>query len=730
MKSALTSTLVTIFAFCSFFGQAFANEPSTEIMEIDSYGISPDNRIGTIGTRIQNNRVVLSFYDREARTSFSENFAFEQVTFSLTQSPILINGETIKAGDYVTVNIPDSTEPLDIMQTTALMLGVARESLESGDMLFQVEAVFPNRVLLKTLEDKYNRRYTPRSTALFNYSQIKARVADANILFQVAEKVRELSVSMFDWRIANLDRYENCLRDNICDVTVKSRDWISQQSGGLSMFGRVPYQRQMDDLHVTSRDQLLELMTRQAVQFRLLTGLANADRLAPARAVGPGHSHSMALRPLAGLDPILFRRGGEYQQAVSEIVTHDIEASRYLIGSFLRMGAVQERHLGGLFGRSEACNINFCESTSYFHDIVKPLYEVFLFELAQTQAYLVYLDDDYSRRGFLRAIRHARREIRKTKATVLDYEGDERLMLLSFATTFERVVDDLTLEQRQLVRELLEVESDQQNFWTDLVREVRKPQFWGVMACYGVTIFTPVKFMNLLCHAAGLGVAGHSLIGNLQTTRRLYHMQKMQLIPTDIYSDALRGLLIETALAVVYARATVPDFRNSWQSMGSLTSSAPALAQSVLAAQRGVVRGRGFRNTLDHMIQTLQKMIGGAVFATNAAVAPLIGQFLGGDTVEDWTYQRGSDLFPRRLVSVGFLFSMANSLDFVETLFACERIPEIPEGWLSEEDRQVFDQLVALQAEAECLSRPTIEEVSDTTDRWLEHFAAQALNRQ
>ena len=211
-------------------------------------------------------------------------------------------------------------------------------------------------------------------------------------------------------------------------------------------------------------------MTRQAVQFKLLTGLANADRLAQARAVGPGHSRTLGLRPLEGLSPILFKRDGEYKQAVSEIVAHDIKASRYLIGGFLRMGAVQEKHLGGLFGRSEACNINFCETTSHFYDIVKPLYEVFLFELAQTQAYLVYLNGNYDQRGFLRAIRKAKEEIRKTKETVLDYSGDERLMLLSFATTFERIMDDYTLEQRQLIQKLLEVESNRQNFWRDLVR--------------------------------------------------------------------------------------------------------------------------------------------------------------------------------------------------------------------------------------------------------------------
>ncbi|MCJ8276732.1 MAG: hypothetical protein MJK18_07815, partial [Bdellovibrionales bacterium] len=217
-------------------------------MEIDSYAISPDDRIGKIGTHIRNNRVVLSFHDREARTAFSRNYPIEQVTFSQSESSSLESGEVLRPGDYVVVNIPETPEPLEIMEVTARMLGVAPDSLEAGDILFQVEAVFPNRVLLKTLEDKYNRRYTPRSTALFQYSQIKTRISDANILFQAAEEVRELSIRMFDWRMANLDRYEQCLVNNVCDFSVQSREWISQQGNGFSMFGRVPYQREMQEL--------------------------------------------------------------------------------------------------------------------------------------------------------------------------------------------------------------------------------------------------------------------------------------------------------------------------------------------------------------------------------------------------------------------------------------------------------------------------------------------------
>ncbi len=728
MRSTCPLILLTIFVCCSLFGQAMANDSALTLTEIGAYAIDPQDRIGKIGTHIRNNRVVLGFHDREARTSFSQNYSVNEVKFSQAESAPLANGDVLRVGDYVSVNIPDSSESLDITEATAIMLGVAPESLEPGDVLLQVEALFPERVLLKTLQDKYDNRYTPRANDLFTYSQIKARVAGADILFQVAEDIRELSVNMFDWRINTLDRYENCLRNNVCDFTVKNRQWVNQNMGDFSMFGRVPYQRQMQDLQVTSKDQLLELMTRQAVQFKLLTGLANADKLVPAREIGPGHSRVMGLRPLDGLDTILFSRDGEYKQAVSEIVTHDIEAVRYLIGGFLRMGAVQETHLGGLFGQSEACNLNTCQRTSHFHDIIKPLYEVFLFELAQTQAYLVYLNGDYNQRDFLRAIRRARREIERTKETVLSYQGDERLMLLSFATTFERIADELTLEQRQLVRQLLEVESEQQSFWRDLVKEVRKPQFWGVMACYGVTIFTPAKFMNLLCHAAGLSVTGHSLFNNLQTTQRLYHMQKLQLVPTEMYSDALTGLLIETALAAVYVRATVPDFRDSFRNLSPVTNSTPALTQSALAMQRGVVRSRGFRNTIDHMIQTLQKMAGGVVFASGAATEPLIGQFLGGDTVEDWTFQRGSDLFPHRLVSVGFLFSMANGLSFVETLLACERIPELPPGLLSEEDQQRFNEMVALQSQAQCLTHPEMEEVLGTTDNWLDQLVSGHLN--
>ncbi len=727
MRLTSPAILLTIFVCCSFFGQAMANDTTSPLMEINAYAISPDNQIGKIGTHIRNNRVVLSFHDREARTSHSQNYSVNEVIFSQTESSSLASGEVLRVGDYVSVNIPESSESLDITEATAIMLGVAPESLEPGDVLLQVEALFPDRVLLKTLQDKYDNRYTPRSNELFSYSQIKARVADANILFQVAEDIRELSVNMFDWRINTLNRYENCLRNNVCDFTVKDRQWVNQSMGDFSMFGRVPYQRQMQDLQVSSKEQLLQLMTRQAVQFKLLTGLANADKLVPARPVGPGHSRVMGLRPLDGLDPILFKRDGEYKQAVSEIVTHDIQAVRYLLGGFLRMGAVQEVHLGGLFGQSEACNLNTCQRASHFQDIVKPLYEVFLFELAQTQAYLVYLRGDYNERDFLRAIRKAKREIERTKETVLSYQGDDRLMLLSFATTFERIADELTLEQRQLVRQLLEVESDQQSFWRDLVREVRKPQFWGVMACYGVTIFTPAKFVNLLCHAAGLSVTGHSLFNSLQTTQRLYHMQKLQLIPTEMYSDALTGLLIETALAAVYARATVPDFRDALRNVGPGLTTTPALTQSALAMQRGVVRNRGFRNTIDHMIQTLQKMAGGVLFASGAASEPLIGQFLGGDTVEDWTFQRGSDLFSHRLVSVGFLFSMANGLSFVETLLACERIPELPPGMLSEEDQRRFDEMVALQSQAECLSRPEMEDVLGTTENWLDLLVSRSL---
>ncbi|NQZ18421.1 MAG: hypothetical protein HRT44_04080 [Bdellovibrionales bacterium] len=194
-----------------------------------------------------------------------------------------------------------------------------------------------------------------------------------------------------------------------------------------------------------------------------------------------------------------------------------------------------------------------------------------------------------------------------------------------------------------------------------------------------------------------------------------------------MYSDALRGLLIETALAAVYARSTIPDFRNAWQGTGTAINSSPVLSQSALVMQRGLMRSRGFRNTIDHMIQTLQKMVGGVVFATNTATAPLLCQMLGGDTLEDMTYQRGSDLFPTHLVSVGFFFSMANSLSVVETLLACDRIPEIPEGWLNEEDQATFDRMVELQAEAECLTRPTMEEVTESSHQWQEHLTRQAL---
>lgn len=694
--------------------------------QMGEYVIAPDGRVGTIGSHIKRGRVVISFHDKEKQTEHSESYRTSEVIFSQELIHLPAKGNDLVVGDYVSVTTDNVTSSqkswLDVIPS------FFEESVAENIIYMQVEAIFPDQILLKSLHDKYNMHYTARSEFLFQTDQIENILAKNDILKSLSDQILDLSNEEFDWMIDSLDEYLICLEENVCDINVKLRSW-QKDSNRLSLFGALTDKRVLEDFKISSKEELLSRLQEQAIQFKILTGLVHADTLTQeTKAVGLGHSRHHFLKPLPGLDGIRFSRLGPYREAVVKIAEQDILTSRNLIGGILGMGGVKESHLGGLYDSSESCSQAGCQKANHYKDIIRPLYEVFLHELAQTQSYLVYLNWRLDKRDFIIAMKKAKREIRKTKKMINRLRNEEKLFLLSFVTTFERIVDDYSLQQQELIRALLEVEAENQSFWRDLTREIKKPRFWGIMSCYGITIFTPAKFMNLICHTAGLAVTGESLVSTIQKTQNYYHMQKMRMIPTETYYEVAFGLAIEAALAAFYVKAVTPDFRYALNN-GLKSASSSSATQTALGMQRALVRNRGVKDTLDHIRQTLQKMLGGALFSSQASATALISQFLGGKTVEDMTMQRGGDLFKDQLASVGFLFSTALEQPALQKMMPCSPIPEFHPSEITEEIQSLIDEVKEIKEELKkelgCIEAPRQSQVKRLNSKLINSLKSQ-----
>lgn len=629
-----------------------------ELKNIDDYILAPDGRIGKIGTRIHNGRVVVSFHDKEKQTSHSENFSVGDVHFSLSEIQRGPGETTLKVGDYVSIKV-EAQEP-EKVDALKLMMAFFEEQLPEGTVFLQVEALFPDKVLLKSLQDKYNVQYTPKARGLYVYDKLEKYLGEESILSDIEDRIEFLSQSDFKRSIEQLDGYIDCLENEKCSFNIKERGFREVEKRDFSRFslmvGFQKRERYFESLQIESSVQLMDLFKKQAVQYKLMTGLAHAQHLSTLK-TSRKHYESMSFNPVKGLKALNFKREGLYTQAVHEMVRDDILSTRNFVNGMMLLGGVKITDPEDIFGTSESCNLSGCYDANVYRDMVRPMYNFYLYEMVKSQIYLPYLNWSLDKRDFLYALKQAKRGLEKTIEMMSDLKGVERRFLLTFTSYFEKVVSEFSIQKQELLRALIRVEVENQSFWKDLVREIKKPVFWGVMACYGVTVFTPAKFTNLLCHAAGLSIAGKSLMSNLQRTQTLNDMQKMQIVPLDTYNEALFGLVIETGLSLFYLKSTVPDFK----SIGIRRANTPHGAissQARFALQRTVLRNRGVKDTLDHIKQTLQKMLSGLLFTGQAPSGALMAEMLTPKRVMGLTDSGTANLYFKDLMSIGFLFSM------------------------------------------------------------------------
>jgi hypothetical protein len=421
------------------------------------------------------------------------------------------------------------------------------------------------------------------------------------------------------------------------------------------LIGNISDPQQVDDVQIKNRKDYLEILQKQATQFKMYTALINADEIHEHRNRAI-RSSGLALEPLPGLSLIPFEYKNEFIDSAMMLAEVDINNVNKLFKSLVTSSGWKSTSSKNPYQAGKACRDGVCHETFFYRDFIQPLYGVFLKELAQSHVFLMYLNWDLTRKDFSQAIDKAIKESVQIQEMINGLRGSDRYLALSFLTTLERVIKNYPKDKARLVRLLLEVELGNQTFWKDLKKEFRKPQLWGVIGCYGVTIFTPAKFINLLCHSAGLSVSAYSLMTGHQKLERYNHMSKVQMIPTKMYDEAKYGLIVESILSALYLRTVMPDFSKTLLGRSLIVS--PMTVQTRLSAQRTFVNNSGGKEVFSHTKEALDKLGLGLLFTSATQSEVLIDQVLRVQDVGNMHFEKRADLFDDKLLTIGYVCAL------------------------------------------------------------------------
>ncbi len=244
--------------------------------------------------------------------------------------------------------------------------------------------------------------------------------------------------------------------------------------------------------------------------------------------------------------------------------------------------------------------------------------------------------------------------------------------------------------------ELFQQEDKKKSLIGDVLVEIQKPQFWGILACYGVSTFSPIKFMHLACHAAGISVASYSLYLSAQKTRTLFGLNKLAVINPEQYTNALTMLTIESALTLMYFRVALPDFSEPLKAVSKNITAKLATNVGASNMNKLVHNDKALSATKDQLLDIVQKMGVSKLLGGVAAASSLLGAMIDNNTFEDMTLQRDGDLYQMNLLTASEVYMRIGSHKVMVQIFGMSKAMHTATLEAIEANRKVLNETVNL----------------------------------
>lgn len=629
-----------------------------------AYVVTEQGKLGVIGTKVSaNNTVAISFRDLEKRTAYSENHPVSKLSLTV--------------------------DTLELEPQRPVHPGMFVKMKTSKTDIYELLALFDNgKVLAVPLAQRLNKKFQAKSEHVVPSSNIDHAIALGTVLNMFIDRVSNNVNDDLSRLSVNLENTLACLQKEICNFAVKHRSINPTGKTDSSIY-------QLEDFQITNSRDLLQLLRLQALNYKIYTGLANADVLTAVDKTFP-NALVKSVYPFQGLSAVPFKPGSPEDQFTQAYARIDIQSAKNLMASFFAMSGVREIHPEDLFGDSEACNASGCYKTSYYSDFVKPLYQLMVREMAQSQPYLSFLNWRLNKADFVQALLKTQKESQSARSFLNKLTGDDRYLFLSFSTSVEQELDKITPEQRTLILELFEQENAKKTLLGEALKEIKKPQFWGVLACYGVSTLSPIKFMHLACHAAGITVASHSLFVSAQQTRHLYGLSKLNVLKPEVYSNALLSLTIESALTLMYLRVALPDFNEPLRLLGKKTATQVSTNIGVQNMEKLIHNEKALNATKDQLLDIVQKMGASRLFSSGSVTASLLGSFISEDLFEDMTLQRDADLYQKNLLTVSEVYGRVYTHKMWVQMFQVSQQAQDAQNAFIKSNRELLDTTVDL----------------------------------